>query len=152
MSADLRFRRHYEDILGTWQARALERSTDKMHRVVQSVLAHSYPDHVETLFKVVYPGFRSITLPFFCSAGSIALNGNVCADLADKHGIVRRNTLVFKDETEMTKAFRELADDLKLSDRDRLELFKCAKAWIVCDYRQPVSGPELEDYIARRTQ
>jgi hypothetical protein len=156
IQANIRFRKHYEEMRDLWQARCLEYATGKMARVFQSVLAHSFaPDAVATLFKVVYPKYSFAPFPMYVSAGRILSNGAITARRAKRQEeLFDLDTcewsIVFTSETEMTKAFRDMADAVKLTDKQRRELFDAAKAWIVCDYRQPVSGPQLEEFIAER--
>jgi alkylated DNA nucleotide flippase Atl1 len=157
--ADVLLRKHSEELRDMWQGKLLELATEKMARVVQSVLAHSYPDSIQTLLRVVYPGFKSIALPFFVSAGRIAFNGEIISRIARTPEEALAAQLgqpercpwfrVFKNETEMTKEFRKLADAMRISDAERIEMFNVVKRWIVCDYRQPVAGPELDEKLAK---
>src|SRR6185312_15820943 len=95
--------------------------------VVLSILAHSYDDAVQTLLQVVAPGIRiGADLPYLRTAGKIAKTGHVIADLTTLDGKILRSAKIFRDTAEMQSTFRRLADDLKLSDADRRELFGAA--------------------------
>jgi hypothetical protein len=61
--------------------------------------------------------------------------GEVVADMVTRDGQIVRNAQVFKDEKAMEGAFRDLADLLKLSDDDRVQMFEAVKRWVVCDFR-----------------
>src|SRR5215472_13361282 len=106
-----------------------------MAAVTLSVLAHSFDEGMSTLLRVVFPGFRSITAPFFCSAGHILKSGIVAADMVTRDGCVLKNVPVFASVRAMEGEFRRLADRLKLSDADRAQMFIAVKNWVVCDYR-----------------
>lgn len=146
---DLDFRRHYAALAETWQAKVLRAADGRLGAVVLSVLAHSFDDAMPTLLRVVFPGFTSIAAPFYCSAGKIAWSGHVCADLVTKDGQIIKMSAVFRDLRQMERKFRRLADGLKLSDQDRLELFTAVRRWVVADYRlDPTMDPADPD--ARR--
>jgi hypothetical protein len=158
--SDVEFRKHYDDMRGMWQGRVLEFATGKMAHVLQSMLAHSYrPDIVKTLFAVVYPQFTRAPFPMCVTAGRIAVDGAIMARVARNEKELEAYTfglismcewqVIFKSETKMTQEFRRIADAVKLTDRERIEMFRMVKAWIVCDYRAPVSGPELDERLAK---
>lgn len=134
---DLTFAKHAQDLRDLWQCRALA-ETDGRGRigaVLLSVLAHNYDDAMPVLLRVVFPGFTSINAPFLCSAGRIAKTGAVVADMIDKDGQRHTGVPVYRDETALRDDFRRLADKLKLSDADRIEMFKCVQRWVVADTR-----------------
>lgn len=118
-----------------WQARVLLASSGRMYMCVLSVLSHNFDDAMLTLLQVLYPGFYSIKAPFLCTAARVLKNGNVVADVVTKGGKILKWVKLFEDEKAMETAFRHLADDLKLNDQDRRELFAAVKRWVVCDYR-----------------
>jgi hypothetical protein len=127
--------RHAQDLRETWQAKVLIAAKGELGAVVLSVLAHNFDDAMPALLRVVFPGFTSIATPFFCSAGKIAKTGHVCADLVTRDGKIIRMFAIFRDERQLERAFRKLADRTKLSDEDRVALFAAVKRWVVCDYR-----------------
>lgn len=127
--------KHAQDLRQSWQGRVLAASTGKLGAVALSVLAHNYDDAMPVLLRVVFPGFTSIAAPFYCTAGKVAKTGQVIADMVTRDGQVIKNAEVFRDEKQMEGAFRRLADRLRLSDAERVELFACVKRWVVCDFR-----------------
>lgn len=119
----------------TWQGRCLATATGKTGAVLLSVLAHNYDGAMLALLKVVFPGFKSITAPFFCTAGKVAKTGHVVADMVTKTGKIAKDFPVYRNEIELRGDFRRLADGLKLSDPERVELFAAVKRWVVADRR-----------------
>lgn len=132
---DLDYRRHADDLRETWQGRALKHATGQTASVLLSVLAHNWDDAMPVLLRAVFPGFESIATPFLCSAGKISKTGHVCADLVTKDGQVVKMCSLYPSERDLEKDFRELADNLKFSDEDRVQLFCAIRRWIVCDFR-----------------
>jgi hypothetical protein len=115
------------DLRASWQARVLEASGGHLGAVVLSVLAHNFDEAMPTLLRVVFPGFTSISAPYYCSAAKVDKAGRIVADVVTTYGRIAKDQKVFDDETQMRDAFRMLADRIKLSDADRIELFKCAQ-------------------------
>jgi len=134
------------DLRASWQAKVLEGAKGQLGAVVLSVLAHTYDEAMPTLLRVVFPGFTSITAPFYCTAAKVSKTGIIVADLVDRDGKIHKDSAVFASEMEMRDQFRRLADRLKLSDPDRIELFKCAQRWVVADRRlDPTFDPRDPD-------
>lgn len=132
------------DLRNDWRAKALAASKGKMAAVVMSVLAHNFDDQMLPLLRFVFPGFQSVAAPFICTAARISRQGRVYADIRQKSGMVTREVL-FETEADLQTAFRKLADRLKLSDADRIQMFAAVKRWIVCDYRiDPNTGMKEE--------
>lgn len=139
-------RRHAQDLRETWQARALVATRGKTGAVLLSVLAHNFDDAMPTLLRVVFPGFTSITAPFLCSAGRVAKSGAIVADVVQRDGRIDKKAVIFGSEREMEREFRYLADRLKLSDRDRVQMFAALKNWVVADHRlDPTFDPKDPD-------
>jgi hypothetical protein len=135
------------DLRASWQSRALA-ATRRQHvgAVLLSVLAHNFDDALETLLKVTFPGFTSITAPFLSTAGKVAKIGAVVADIVNKDGTITKDAVIYRDETALRDDFRRLADRLKLSDSDRIEMFKCVQRWVVADRRlDPTFDPKDPD-------
>jgi hypothetical protein len=146
---DLDFRRHAQDLRETWQARLLACAEGKMGAVVLSVLAHNFDDAMPVLLRLVFPGFTTITAPFFCSAGKVAKTGQVCADMVTRDGSIVKMAAIFRDTRQMEGQFRRLADRLHLTDAERVEMFAAVKRWVVADFRlDPTMDPQDPD--ARR--
>jgi hypothetical protein len=132
------------DLRSDWRARALLAADNAMYPVVLSMLSHNYDDQMLPLLRFVFPGFTSISAPFLCTAARISREGRVYATVDYGRGRREINVL-FETETDLQNAFRHLADQLKLSDADRIAMFAAVKRWIVCDYRiDPNTGMKEE--------
>lgn len=140
-------RRHVDDWRRTWQCRALLASHNKHVGVILlSVLAHVFDDAMPVLMRVAFPGFTSISAPFLCTAGRVAKNGTIVADVVNKNGTISKDVAVYKNETALRDDFRRLADDLRLDDAERVEMFKCVQCWVVADRRlDPTFDPQDPD-------
>jgi hypothetical protein len=137
------------DLRGTWQARVLAGTRDDLQAIVMSILAHNYDEQMPVLMAVVFPGFAAGRTPapdaLFCSAARIDKAGRVVADM-DRYGIKRKDSVVFESEIHMRGVFRKLADMMKLSDRDRIEMFHAVQNWVVADRRlDPAMDPKDPD-------
>jgi hypothetical protein len=134
------------DIRDTWQAKVLLGTGGKLNVVLMSVLAHNYDDAMLPLLQTIYPGFVSIAAPFYCTAAKVSKAGRIVADLDHGDGLVTKNVEVFMSEAVMEHEFRWLADRLKLSDADRVELFAAVTRWVVADRRlDPAMDPKDPD-------
>lgn len=153
---DLAYRRHAVELRESWQGRVLApalvveggiaRPRDPMGAVVLSVLAHSFDEALPVLLRVVFPGFRAIGTPFFCTAARIAKTGDVMADLITRDGRRLKNQKVFSSTRQMESRFRRIADAARLEDAGRAEFIDAAKRWVVCDYRlDPTMNPADPD-------
>jgi hypothetical protein len=128
-----------------WQGRVLAAAKGKTAAVAMSVIAHQIKDTIalKTLLEIVFPGYVGISQPFIASCGRITAMGRVIAEIVDKQN-VRKWTVIYETEAAMEKAFRDLADEIKLPDAARVALFDAIKAWITCDYRLDPSTGEKE--------
>lgn len=136
------------DLRGSWQAQALVNSTGTTFAVVMSVLAHSFPEAMDTLLRVVIPGWDGKPLgPYLVTAGKVAKNGTVVADVAfPKSGRIEKDAVLYLSEVHLRDDMRRLADKLKLADRDRVEFFTAIKNWVVADRRlDPTFDPRDPD-------
>ena len=134
------------DLRASWQAKLLAACGGHMGQVVLSVLSHSFDEAMPVLLRLIYPGFTSIAAPFYCTAAKVDKAGRVVADVVTKTGSIVKNAKVFDDEVQMRDAFRRAADRLKLSDADRVEMFKCVQRWVVADRRlDPTFDPKDPD-------
>src|SRR5262245_556628 len=130
----------------SWQCRALLMAEGRAFSVLLSVLAHTYDDAMPVLLRVTFPGFTSIGAPFLCTAGKVAKSGAIVANMVDFDGCIVKDFALYRDETEMRDEFRRLADRLRLSDDDRMEMFKCVQRWVVADRRlDPTMDPRDPD-------
>jgi hypothetical protein len=138
-----------EELRTSWQAKVLARTGGHLNAVVMSVLAHSFDEAMPVLLRVVYPGFESISAPFYCSAAKINKFGVVVADVVTKTGEIVKDSPVFENERLMREMFAALADRIQLADADRKQLYACVNRWIVADQRlDPTFDPRDPD--ARR--
>jgi hypothetical protein len=134
------------DLRASWQARVLSEAKGLTGAVVLSVLAHSFDEAMPTLLAIVFPGFKSITAPFLSSAARVDKTGAVVADMVTRNGSILKDAVLYPTETKLRDDFRQLADRLKLSDPDRIELFKCVQRWVVADRRlDPTFDPQDPD-------
>lgn len=123
------------DLSASWQARVLASSGGHLGAVVLSVLSHNFDDAMPVLLRLVFPGFVSITAPFYCTAAKVDKAGRVVADVVTRDGGIVKDSVVFASEQHLRDEFRRLADRLKLNDSDRTELFKSVQRWVVADRR-----------------
>src|SRR5262245_11280218 len=109
------------------------------------MLAHSYPtEPVLVLLQAVFPEFDVIKPPFLASAGRIAKDGTIRADvmMSDRDAAPTRNVIIYDNEIQMRDVFRRFADRIGLSDADRVQMFICLRKWIVADQRlDPTMDP-----------
>lgn len=126
-----------EQLRQSWQGRALACTNGKGHMlaVLMSLLADAYDDAFPFLMRAVFPEWHGVYTPFLCTSPKIDKAGRVVADLMLKDGAKIKGHIVFASEQEMQDAFRRLADWLKLSDADRINLFDKVRAWVKADLR-----------------
>lgn len=134
-----------EELRQSWQGRLLTQTGGQVAAVVLSMIAHSWPDDFEWLLRACFPGYRALARPMYVSCGKIAPSGRIVADLLPKEGPKLWKTHVFASEAEMQGCFRQLADILKLNDKDRIEMFKMVKRWLVADWRVMPDGSKIVD-------
>ena len=138
--------RHAQDLSETWQARTLREARGKQFAVLLSVLAHNFDEAMPVLLRIVFPGFTSIRAPFLTTAARVGKSGQITADMVTINGQILKQAVLYSNEVELRDDFRRLADDLKLSDRDRCELFTAVKNWVVADTRlDPTMDPRDPD-------
>jgi hypothetical protein len=126
------------------------RPTSHMGAVAMSVIAHSSEQELLALMSANFAPFYSIGAPFPCTAGKIAKTGHIIADVVMKDDQPRsKNVVLFRNLADMESRWRSLADRLRFTDAERIELFAAVKAWVVADYRlDPMMNPMDPD--ARR--
>lgn len=141
----LDYHRHASELREMWQSKVLAatlygdreyvRPRNKIGMCVLSMLAHSFDEAMPTMLAVVFPGYRSIAAPFLVTCAKVAKTSHVMADMVSNDGNIFKNQALFLNTQHMERDFRRLADALKLTDQERVELFKVVKNWVVCDYR-----------------
>jgi len=135
------------DLRGSWQARALGSSRGLFRAVLMSVLAHTLDEAMPALCAVAFPDFDGVLPPpFLTTAAKIDKSGAIVADVCNRFGVIFKDQVIFHNETVMRDVFRERADAMKLSDADRIEMFKCVQRWVVADRRlDPTFDPKDPD-------
>src|SRR5579859_6101935 len=127
-----------EELAASWQGQALAfsgKNAPQLCRVLMSVFADNYDETMIFLLNAAFPGFTGLVAPFLCSNPKIDKAGRIIADLIDRDGAKIKDYVVFADEEQMEGIFRRLADRLKLSDLDRIDLFVCLRHWVKADMR-----------------
>lgn len=129
-----------DEIRDMWQARALLASKDKMQRVLLVAIAKEYPAAFKTLLRAI--GIIDINRPFLCSYATIYPSGRIVADMITENG-VKRAIAVYRTESEFIHEMRKFADEMKLDDKDRTEMFTVLQKWITKDRRVGIFGQRL---------
>lgn len=127
--------KHAQELRDTWQCRCLVEAKGKLAAVMLSVLMHSHTQAMPVLLRVAFPGFRDINTPFISSAATIVKSGKVVADITSSRLLPPQRTVIYESEADLVRDFRTLADRLKLSDKDRVDLTEAVKRWVVADLR-----------------
>lgn len=126
-----------------WKIRALANSYDLMWRVVLAVLVHNYPDEWLLICQEAHPGFAGLKRPLIMGGAVVAVNGKIVADIM-KDGMAKpAREVLFDSGAQLGDEFRKLADKLKLSDRDRIEMVRAVTNWVVADLRFDHLGRKL---------
>lgn len=144
--------RHAQDLRETWQARVLAETNGRLFKVMLAVLMHNYFVAMQVLLRVVFPvapltkkGWPQISLPIFKGTATIMPDSSVRCDavMADRSTVKKH--VVYVTEERLIREIRDLADRLKLSDRERVEMTESVKRWIVRDMRtivRPMTASE----------
>lgn len=141
------FRKLEKELQDTWMSRALRASQrDHVGMIMLSVIAHNFDGALLTLMQVTFPGFTSIVPPFLCTAAKVAKDGSVVADMVNRFGCIEKDVRLYPNETALRDDVRCLADRMKLTDAERIEMFKCVQRWVVADRRlDPTMDPNDPD-------
>lgn len=137
------------DLPGSWQVRALREAKGQTITALESVLEHTYEHILLIMIEAAFP-FRARpiepTLPCVASTVKVDKTGAIVGDIIDKEHRVTKDVVIYRSEIEMQNDFRRLADRMKLSDADRIEMFKCVQRWVVADRRlDPSFDPQDPD-------
>ncbi len=135
--------RHAQDLRRTWQARALAETKDKTRAVLRAVLAHSYAGAMPVLMRVVFPTLRGEWLPRYVGTARIDCGGRVVCAIQNRERRAVPGVPVFESTDEMNLVFRIIADQLKFTDAERVEMIEAVKRWIVADERIDHLGRRL---------
>ncbi len=130
-----------DEIRETWQSRALRTATGKLQRVLLVALAKEYPQALTTLLLVTF-GTTEFSRPFFSGYATIAPSGRiVCEVIGDDYETNGKRTVeVYRTENLFIYEMRKLADELKLVDKDRTEMFTVLQKWVASDRRINLHG------------
>jgi hypothetical protein len=135
-------KKHADEIREIWQSRALRASTGKLRKVLIVALAKEYPAALITLAKVSFPGFVDFDLPVLLSYATIGLDGSLLCKMKKKDGTIGW-VRIYDNEDRFLYETRKLADGLKLSDRERIEMFTVLQKWVASDKRVGIHGQRL---------
>src|SRR5262249_47745380 len=128
-----------EELRSSWQGRAMAYVQDtgngQLGAALLSLLADNFDDTMPFLLAAVFGGVVGIATPFYCSNPKINKAGQIVADMIDKNGRKIKDSVIFRNSVQMEGIFRKLADRLKLSDAERLDLFACIHHWVKADQR-----------------
>jgi hypothetical protein len=136
--------KHAEEIRQMWQSRALAATKDKQARVLVGVLAKEYAGGLAILLRATADSteFVDIKRPFLSGYAAIAPSGRIICDMTDHAGDVRK-VEVYRNTDEFLGDFRKLADELKLTDAERTDMFAVLRRWITADLRIGPDGQKL---------
>lgn len=130
-----------DELRQEWPVRALVAAKGQPLAILTVMLAQEWPTILPTLLHVAFKGFRDLKRPFLTGYARIWTNGAVLCQAVFDDG--KRAIKLYENAEQMNREFRDLADKLKFSDRDRSELFRLLKKWIVADHRLNVNGERL---------
>jgi hypothetical protein len=136
------------DLRASWQVRVMSEATGVDFAVVMSVVGHSFPEALPIVMNLLLPDWDgSAPGPFLTTCGKIHNTGVIVADVLNpKTGAVTKDAPLYLSSTHLRDAMRDLADRLKLIDRDRAEFFSAVRAWVVADRRlDPTFDPRDPD-------
>lgn len=126
-----------EELRTSWQGRAImmaELKSIQLKTALISLFADNYDDTLPFLLAACF-GDWSVRAPFYCSNPKINKRGCIVADLIMPDGGKLKDAVIFNGEMQMQDVFRKLADRLKLSDAERIDLFIAVRHWVKADQR-----------------
>ena len=123
------------DLRGSWQVKALAEAKGQTAMALESILAHTYEHVVLTMIQVANPHRHEPLLPCIASNPVVAKSGAIVADVIMPNHHVAKDAVIYGSKGKLRDDFRRLADRLRLSDADRIEMFKCVQRWVVADRR-----------------
>ena len=127
--------RQAQELRDSWQARLMAHTSGRDAAIVMVVIAHNWFDAMDTLCRVVWPGFMRLNPPMLSGPAKISKGGQVYCDMINRDKFRVPNVVLFDSQDALIGFFRRLADVLKFSDKDRAELFMAVQNWVVADYR-----------------
>lgn len=130
--------KHVDELRAMWQVRALAQSKGTLQQVIVICLAQEWPTIMDTLLRAAIPGFTDLKRPFLFGYAQIWNNGALVCEAMFDDG--KRAIKLYDRAEKLNWELRNLADKLKLGDRERSELFRIVGRWIVRDRRADVNG------------
>ncbi len=130
-------RMHSEELRMSWQGRALavtEIEAPRLCRILMSLCADNYDETMPFLLHAVF-GTTVVLSPMLCTSPKIDKAGRVIADVIHKGGRRQGGYVLFGSEDEMQACFRRLADKMRFSDAERIDLFIAIRHWVKADMR-----------------
>ncbi len=125
------------EIRESWQYKLLKTTgcKDKIGAVSLVVLAHSYYEAMETMLRLVFPGFKRLNCPLLTGTAKVMPAGQIVCDMHKTPSTVLRNVLLYDSQDELIDEFRGMADKMKLNDQDRIDMFAAVQRWVSQDRR-----------------
>ena len=133
-----------DQVRDSWQGRCISAATGALYQVLLVSLFMEYGPAVPIWLRAIDPTFTDIREPFLCSYALIDSAGAVHANqVRTQNGLtIITKEKIYESEADLVKDFRDLADKLKLSDKDRRELTVVLRKWIVADHRINYMGTD----------
>lgn len=129
--------KHADEIRGMWQSRVLKAADAKLQRVMLIAIAKEYPADLLLLLRATF-GTAEIGKPFYSGYATILASGRVVCmqhDVDSNRLVWKGVVKVYDNEDQLISQTRRLADKLKLSDADRIEMFTVLQKWVARDDR-----------------
>ena len=134
-----------DEIRDMWQSRVLREADGKLQRVLLIALAKEYPGDLLRLLRATF-GTEEIGKPFYSGYATITASGHIVCmqhDVDSNYLVWKGIVKVYDSEEQFLKQARRLADSLKLSDVDRINMFIVLQKWVAADQRVGVNGERL---------
>ncbi len=125
-----------EALRESWQGRSLRLAARniQLRAALVSLFADNYDETLPFLLASVF-GDWAIAAPFYCSNPRIDRAGHIVADLIMPDGMKLKDAIIFAGERQMERLFRKLADRLRFTDAERIDLFVAVRHWVKADRR-----------------
>jgi hypothetical protein len=126
-----------EELRCSWQGRALmfaHFNSPQLKTALISLFADNYDDTLPFLLSAVFTDWY-VRAPFYCSNPKINKSGCIVADLIMPDGAKLGDAVIFTSTQQMQDVFRKMADKLKFSDADRVDMFVAVHRWVKADQR-----------------
>ena len=132
-------RMNKDQLAETWQVRCLRAAKGKFASVMLTIFYFNYMEQAQYLMWQAYGRAADLRFPFYTGGATVVNSGQVVCDMnigrIGERFKIRRNVKVFDTEGELIREFRNLADKLKLDDKDRVAMTDTIRKWVVADHR-----------------